>query len=82
MKWEKQKVTQVKCKREKSPKQGLFLEYILLKYSSFRKSQNMTMKRIYIWSPMTTRLIMLTFIYVISMKFLSMWNVSSGEERK
>ena len=28
MKWERQKVTKVKCKRDKSSKQGLFLEYI------------------------------------------------------
>ena len=70
MKLERQKVTKVKCKRDKSSKQGLFLEYILLKYSSLRRSQNLTIKQIYVWSPMTTRLIMLTLIYVISMESL------------
>ena len=70
MKWKRQKVTKVKCKRDKSSKQGLFLEYILLKYSTFRRSQNLTIKQIYVWSSMTTRLIMLTLIYVISMESL------------
>ena len=59
MKSERQKVTKVKCKRGKSSKQGLFLEYILLKYTSFQRSQNLTIKQIYVSSPMTTRLIML-----------------------
>ena len=72
MKWERQKVTKVKCKRDKSSKQGLFLEYILLKYSSLRRSQNLTIMQINVWSPMTTRLIMLTLIYVISMESLSL----------
>ena len=72
MKWERQKVTKVKCKRDKSSKQGLFLEYILLKYSSLRRSQNLTIKQIYVWSSMTTRLIMLTLIYVITKESLSL----------
>ena len=59
IKRERQKVTKVKCKRDKSLQQGLSLEYILLKYTSFRRSQNLTIKQIYVWSPMTTRLIML-----------------------
>ena len=70
IKRERQKVTKVKCKRDKSLQQGLSLEYILLKYTSFRRSQNLTIKQIYVWSPMTTRLIMLTLIYVISMESL------------
>ena len=76
MKWKRQKVTKVKCKRDKSPKQGLFLEYILLKYSSFRRSQNLTIKQIYVWSSMTTRLIMLTLIYVISKESLPLPSTS------
>ena len=54
IKRERQKVTKVKCKRDKSLQQGLSLEYILLKYSSFRRSQTLTIKQIYLWSPMTT----------------------------
>ena len=44
MKWKRQKVTKVKCKRDKSPKQGLFLEYILLKYSTFRRKSKLDHK--------------------------------------
>ena len=78
MKWERQKVTKVKCKRDKSSKQGLFLEYILLKYSSLRRSQNLTIKQIYVRSLMTTRLIMLALIYVISMESLPLRSTRLG----
>ena len=44
MKWKRQKVTKVECKRDKSPKQGLFPEYILLKYSSFRRKSKLDHK--------------------------------------
>ena len=41
MKWERQKVTKVKCKRDKSPKQGLFLEYILRRKSKLDHKANL-----------------------------------------